>query len=120
MVWVPLWFFGRRKIRNVPARLLPLLAAISIQAFMLLLTAGSAGNAIAQFGHQTPVSTAIYLFSLLAPAFTLLSFWVGIRSFETDMHPVARFHAFLTTMACGTMTAYFWYWGLLGLQLWIF
>ena len=120
MVWVPLWFFGRRKIRNVPARLPPLLAAVSIQVFLLLLTIGGGGNAIAQFGHQTPVSTAIYLFSLLAPAFTLLSFWVGIRSFETDMHPVARFHAFLTTMACGTMTAYFWYWGLLGLQLWIF
>lgn len=120
MVWVPLWFFGRLKIRNVPARLLPLMAAISIQAFMLLLTVGGAGNAIAQFGRQTPVSTAIYLFSLLAPAFTLLSFWVGIRSFETDMHPIARFHAFLTTMACLTMAAYFGYWGLWGLQLWTF
>lgn len=118
--WIPVWIFGQRKVRNISARFWPLLAAISIQSFMLLFTIGGGVDPITQFGTQTPISYAIYLLSLLVPALSVIAFWVSMRAFETDMPLLARVHSFLVSMACLCITAYFGYWGVLGLKIWVF
>ena len=116
LIWIPRKVFGR--MRDVPllrVRFIPLIAVLSLAAFVLLMLYGT--DNIMLLGRVTWLSVTIFGLTLL---FGLASIWgliVAVRARKSVRRSVA-IHSLLVALACTIAAIYLAYWGIIGLRTW--
>lgn len=122
MLYAPFWIFGGLiKKRRLPAeramRLLPLIAVLSLIAALSLFVQ-SRNDAIVRLGNLTIWSFGIFLTTLIFGAASIASavaLWLA-RKQEIRSH--VRQFSMAVTSALLIATAYFAYWGVMGIHTW--
>lgn len=119
-IWLAMWLFGGVKIRYKRVRIWALLAALSYFWFSAALAVGLSGDVIQQLGRLTRASFFIFLSSSIFGFCSLAAIWTSLKSFNVDMHSIARIYFFLISLSSFIMALYFGYWGILGVRTWLF
>ena len=122
LLYAPFWIFGglirkRRQPAERAMRLLPLIAVLSLIA-ALTLFADSGNDAIARLGNLTIWSFGIFLSTLVfggASIASAVALWLA-RKQETRSR--VRWFSMAVTSALLIATAYFAYWGVIGIHPW--
>ena len=106
-------------------RVLPLLSAVLLIAFDLLLVIGfrgtiTAGNVDDLFTLGVPslLTVSIMLSSIAFPLAAAASLYVVYRERSTAMNRIAYWHSLLVAVAMAGVAGYMGCWGLIGLRLW--
>ncbi len=122
LVYAPFWILGglskkRRRPAEREMRIWPLLAVLSLIAFVGIFIASSA-DLITRLGNLTGWSIAVFLATVafgIAALASAISFWRTPR--ETVRSGVRRF-SLIVTVALLIAAAYLAYWGVIGLRTW--
>jgi len=123
IVYAPVWIIGgffkkRRRPAERPMRIWPLLALLSLIAFVGVFTLCSA-DAIGRLGNVTLWSLAIFATSLAFAAASLISAWVAWRSRAEGARRGVRIYSMIVSAALVIATIYLVYWGIVGLRTWV-
>jgi CubicO group peptidase (beta-lactamase class C family) len=122
LLYAPFWLIGglikkRRRPAERAIRLWPLIAvlglAASIGIFML-----SASDLLNRLGHLTIWSFGFYLGTLIFAGASLASAGVLWLAREQPVRKGVRWFSIAVTGALLIVTAYFAYWGIIGIRLW--
>ncbi|HSK45292.1 MAG TPA: hypothetical protein VLA83_15550, partial [Candidatus Binatia bacterium] len=122
LLYAPFWILGGliRK-RRLPAeraiRLLPLIAVLSLMAALCLFVL-SRNDAIARLGNLTFWSFGIFLTTLIfgvASISSALALWLARKK---EVRISVRVFSIGVTSALLVATAYFAYWGVIGIRTW--
>jgi CubicO group peptidase (beta-lactamase class C family) len=122
VLYAPFWIFGglikkRRRPAERAMRLWPLIAVISLVAFVGIFIPASS-DAITRLGSLTVYSVGLFLASLL---FALSSIASGIALWSARNQQIrgfVRWFSIAVTSALLIATAYFAYWGVVGIRTW--
>ncbi len=121
LLYAPFWIFGGLIKQRRPAeramRLLPLIAVLSLVAAQILF-AQSRNDAFARLGNLTIWSFGIFLTTLIfgvASIASAIALWLA-RKREIRSH--VRWFSMAVTSALLIATAYFAYWGIIGIRTW--
>ena len=119
LFWVP---GGLRKRWRRPAeravRIWPLIAVLSLIAFVTVLQLASDRDAIALLGNLTGWSVALFLATVvfaIASVASAVALWSASKA---DVRPRVRVYSMAVTLALLITTAYLAYWGIIGLRTW--
>ena len=116
VVWIPRKIFGRmREVPRLRVRAIPLIAVLSLAAFVFLMLYGT--DNIMLLGRVTWLSLTIFALTLL---FALASLWgliLAVREWKRLRRSVA-IHSLLVAVACTVTALYLAYWGIIGLRTW--
>jgi len=123
IVYAPVWIIGgffkkRRRPAERPMRIWPLLAMLSLIAFVCVFILCSA-DAIGRLGNVTLWSLAIFATSLAFAAASLISAWVAWRSRAEGARRGVRIYSMIVSAALLVATIYLAYWGIVGLRTWV-
>ncbi len=122
LLYAPFWISGglirkRRRPAERAMRLLPLIAMLSLVAAEILFV--RAGNdAIARLGKMTIWSFGIFLTTLIfgvASIASVVSLWLARKR---EIRGIVRWFSMAITSALLIATAYFAYWGVIGIHTW--
>jgi len=119
LIWIPVALIRKRKPRFLAARVMPLLTVLFFCMLFLTFSLGSMDNMLEKLNGLTIYTFGIFLFSLLFGLFTFVSLYIGILSFRKQMNRHARVYNLLVSVACVTVATYLWYWGWIGIRLWV-
>ena len=115
LVWIPMKLLGKIKgAGSLSARYVPLLAALSLGAAVLLLNAIPGWYA----GTYNILTVGIWLLTWLFAGLSIWGLWLSVRSFTREMKPTVRIHSLLVSIACCGITAYLAWEHLIGIRLW--
>lgn len=122
VLYAPFWIFGglikkRRRPAERAIRLWPLIAVINLLAFVGLFMVSSS-DAITRLGSLTVYSVSLFFTSLL---FALSSIASGIALWNArnqEIRGFVRWFSIIATSALLIATAYFVYWGVVGIRTW--
>jgi CubicO group peptidase (beta-lactamase class C family) len=120
LLYAPLWIFGGLiKMRRRPAeraiRLWPLIAVMSLLAFLVIL---SGSDAIARLGNLTIWSFGLTITSLFFAAASLASVVALWRARKQEIRRSVRWYSIAVTTALLIATAYLTYFGVIGIRTW--
>jgi CubicO group peptidase (beta-lactamase class C family) len=123
IAYAPVWIIGgffkkRRRPAERPMRIWPLLALLSLIAFVCVIILCSA-DAIGRLGNVTLWSLAIFATSLAFAAASLISAWVAWRSRAEGARRGVRIYSMIVSAALVIATIYLAYWGIIGLRTWV-
>jgi hypothetical protein len=123
IAYAPVWIIGgffkkRRRPAERPMRIWPLLALLSLIAFVCVIILCSA-DAIGRLGNVTLWSLAIFATSLAFAAASLISAWVAWRSRAEVARRGVRIYSMIVSAALVIATIYLAYWGIIGLRTWV-
>ncbi|HKJ19807.1 MAG TPA: serine hydrolase domain-containing protein, partial [Woeseiaceae bacterium] len=110
----------RRKIPSGPAiriRVLPLLAGLSVIAFLTLFTAGMK-DPFATLGQPTSISIGIMLMTIAFALFAVLGLITAIRERATKMNRVNYWYTTTSSVLHCIVVAYLASFGIIGLMTW--
>jgi hypothetical protein len=122
LLYAPFWIFGglikkRRRPAERAMRLLPLIAVLSlIAALSLFVHAGN--DAIARLGNLTIWSVGIFLTTSIfgmASIASVVALWLARKH---EIRSGVRWFSIAVTSALLIATAYFAYWGVIGIHTW--
>ena len=122
LLYAPFWILGgiskkRRRPAERAMRLWPLVAVLSLLAFVVLfMLAGS--DSITRLGHLTGWSFGIFLASLIFALASLASaaaLWLAPRQ---EVRASVRWYSIVVTAALLMAAAYLAWWGIIGLRTW--
>ncbi len=122
LLYAPFWIFGgliksRRRPAERAMRLWPLIAALSLAAFVALFMA--AGNdAITRLGNLTVWSFGLFLTTLLFGAATLASVIALWMARKREIRRFSRWHSMTVTAGLAIAALYLAYWGVIGIRTW--
>jgi len=121
-LYAPFWLIGglwekRRRPAERAIRVWPLVAVFSAAAFYAILNFASAGD-FARLGTVTSWSIGLFLTSLAFAIATLSSTVSIVRARNQPVRRVVRWFSIAVTMGLLIGTAYFAYWGDIGLRTW--
>jgi CubicO group peptidase (beta-lactamase class C family) len=122
LLYAPFWIFGglikkRRRPAERALRLLPLVAVLGlIAALSLLVQAGN--DAIARLGNLTIWSFAIFLSTWIFGVASIASAFALWRARKREIRSRVRWFSMAVTSALLIATAYFAYWGVIGIHTW--
>jgi CubicO group peptidase (beta-lactamase class C family) len=122
LLYAPFWIFrGLIKRRRRPAeramRLWPLIAALSLAAFVGIFVA-SGSDAITRLGNVTVWSVGLFLTSLLFAAACLASVIAQWRARKRDIRRFVRWHSMAAAAGLTIAVLYLAYWGVIGIRTW--
>jgi hypothetical protein len=128
-VMAPIWMVRRwlGKSRNpgpLSVRLLPLLSAVLLTAFAVLLVSGFRGLLTGKYiddaslGTPNLLTVGLWLASLGFPLAAAVSVLVVWRERHTPMKRAAYWYSVLVALVMAAAAVYHGYWGLIGLRLW--
>jgi CubicO group peptidase (beta-lactamase class C family) len=123
IAYAPVWIIGgffkkRRRPAERPMRLWPLLAMLSLIAFVAVFILCS-GDEIGRLGNVTFWSLAIFATSLALAAASLISAWAAWRPRTDEVRRSIRIYSMLVSAALVIATIYLAYWGIIGLRTWV-
>ncbi len=113
LVWMPLVAFRATARRHVRARVVSLLAALSILLWIVLFSSRRAP----ELGIANPMTVALFALTLLFAALSAYGLLLSAHGWSLAGRG-ARVHALGLSLANCGMTAYLAWWGLLGLRTW--
>jgi len=122
LFYAPFWILGglskrRRRPAERAMRLWPLLAVLSLAAFLVIIIA-SAPDLIVRLGNLTAWSAGAFLATIFFAVATLASAVAWWRAPAEGTRRSVRTFSFIVTFALLIMVAYFAYWGVIGLRTW--
>jgi len=122
ILFFPVWGVRRLRGRIAPGgatrvRVWPLLAAISVVAFVGLVRLGFE-DPFARLGAPTPVSVGILLMTLAFALFTLLGLHCAWNARNVPMNRVAYWHSTVATLLNFVVASYLLLNGVIGLMTW--
>ena len=98
-------------------RIWPLVAVLSLVAFVAVFI-GSAGDEIHRLGNITGWSLGVFFSSLVFGGASLMSAWASWKLPVEGVRRSVRIYTIVVTKALLVATAYFAYWGIIGLRTW--
>jgi CubicO group peptidase (beta-lactamase class C family) len=122
LVYAPVWMIGgcfkrRRRPRERAMRVWPLIAVVSLVLFMAIFVASSS-DIISRLGNVTVWSLGILLSTLAFAAASLLSAITAWRAPVEGVRRWVRIYSIAVSIALLMATAYFIYFGIIGLRTW--
>jgi CubicO group peptidase (beta-lactamase class C family) len=122
VLYAPFWLIGglikrRRRPAERAMRLYPLLAVLSLIAFVTTFMVGSA-DAIQRFGNLTPWSATVFLSTIVFAGATILGAWSAATSRQELVRRTVRWFSVIVSFALVIALAYLAYWGIIGLRTW--
>jgi CubicO group peptidase (beta-lactamase class C family) len=123
LLYAPVWMIGglfrnRRRPAERAMRMWPVIALLSLVAFMAIFIASSS-DIINRLGNVTLWSLGIFVSSLLFAGASLLSAFTAWRLPVEGVRQAVRIYSIVISAALLVATAYFAYWGIIGLRTWI-
>jgi CubicO group peptidase (beta-lactamase class C family) len=123
LLYAPVWIIGgffkkRRRPAERPMRIWPLLAMLSLIAFVTVFVLCSA-DIIGRLGNVSVWSLAIFATSLTLAAASLISAWAAWRPRADGVRRGVRIYSMLVSAALVIATIYLAYWGIIGLRTWV-
>jgi len=122
LLYAPFWTIGglikkRRRPQERAMRLWPLLAVLSLLAFVALFILSN-NNAIDRLGNLTIWSFGIFLASLAFALASLASVWTAIRGWKREVRGGVRWFSALATAGLLIAALYLAWWGIVGIRTW--
>jgi CubicO group peptidase (beta-lactamase class C family) len=122
LVYAPFWLLGglskkRRRPAERAMRLWPLIAVLSF-ASVILIFMRVGDDLIPIMGNLTIWSFAFFLATIFFAAASIVSAIVIWRAPRQDVRPRVRQFSLVVTLALLIATAYFAYWGMIGIRTW--
>jgi len=123
LLYAPVWIIGgffkkRRRPAERPMRLWPLLAMLSLLAFVGIFIL-CASDIITRLGDVTFWSLAIFTTTLLFAAASLISVWAAWKARGEGVRRGVRIYSMFVSAALLVATVYLAYWGIIGLRTWV-
>jgi hypothetical protein len=120
LLYAPFWLLGglskkRRRPQERAMRWWPLLAALSLAGVVVLIGV-SAADVITRMGNLTVWSCSVFVLTILFAIASLASAWAAWRANDVRKW-VGRYSA-AVAVALVIATAYFLWWGVIGLRTW--
>ena len=122
LLYAPFWIIGgffkkRRRPQERWIRLLPLIAALSLLAFICVFIAASS-DVLTRLGNISFYSVALFLTTLLFGLCSLGSLLALWRARNQPIRAFVRWFSIAVTSALVIATAYLLWWGVIGLRTW--
>ena len=122
LVYAPFWILGgiskrRRRPRERPLRLFPLLAVLSLLAVVAIFAA-SMNDLIARMGSLTAWSAALWAMTLVFAVTSIASVFYSWQGLSAGVRRGVRGFARIVSLALLIATVYLTYWGIVGLRTW--
>jgi len=122
LIYAPFWLLGglskrRRRPAERAMRLWPLLAVLSLIAFVAIFIVSS-DDIIRRMGNLTAWSAALCLMTIAFATATILSALAVVRAPIEGVRPGVRRFSKLVIIALLIAAAYLGYWGMIGLRTW--
>jgi len=122
LLYAPFWIFGglikrRRRPAERAMRLWPLIAALSLAAFVGIFVA-SGSDAITRLGNLTVWSVGLFLTTLIFGAACLASVVALWRARRQEIRRFVRWYSMTVTAALTIAALYLAYWGVIGIRTW--
>jgi CubicO group peptidase (beta-lactamase class C family) len=122
LLYAPFWILGglskkRRRPAERALRAFPLLAVVSLIAFVFIVTVSS-DDLISRMGNLTAWSGALFLATIAFAAFAVASAVALWRAPSEGVRRIVRRYSVVVTVALLIATAYLAYWGIIGLRTW--
>jgi CubicO group peptidase (beta-lactamase class C family) len=123
VIYAPFWILGglskrRRRPAERAMRLFPLLAVLSLFAFVAIFIACS-DDLIARLGNHTIWAEALRLCTIAYVIAALLSAYAWWRGPRDSVRPGVRRFSRIATLALLIFAVYLGYWGIIGLRTWM-
>lgn len=123
LLYAPVWIIGgffkkRRRPAERPMRLWPLLAMLSLVAFVAIFILCS-GDIISRLGNVTIWSLGIFATTLLFAAASLISAWQAWRARDEGSRRAVRIYSMIVSAALVIAAIYLAYWGVIGIRTWV-
>ncbi len=122
-IYAPFWIFqGLRKNhfrsaeRNM--KLWPLVAVLSLLSIVVICTLTNMDVAIPRLGNLTVWSFSLFLATIVFSVASLASVIALWRTPKGEVRGIIRIYSTFVAIALITTTAYFAYWGIIGLRTW--
>jgi len=121
-IYAPFWIIGgfrkeRRRPAERPLRLWPLLAVLSLVAFVAIFIVSS-DDLIPRMGNMTGWSVSLWAMSLLFGVTSLASALISWRKPEDGIRPGVRRFAIIVSLGLLIAALYLAYWGIIGIRTW--
>ena len=122
LIYAPFWIFGgviksRRRPNERAMRLWPLIAVLSLIAFIGLFMASNE-DLIARLGQMTFYSLGLFLTTLIFAAASLASFIALWNARSQPIRSFVRWFSICVTTALLIATIYLAWWGVIGIRTW--
>jgi CubicO group peptidase (beta-lactamase class C family) len=122
LLYAPFWIFGglikrRRRPAERAMRLWPLIAALSLAAFVGIFMV-SGNDAIARLGNLTVWSFGLFLTTLIFGAACLASLIALVRARKREIRRFVRWYSMTVIAALAIAALYLAYWGVIGIRTW--
>ena len=122
VVYAPFWLFGgliksRRRPAERAMRFWPLLAVLSLMAFVAIFITAS-NDLIDRLGNLTVWSASLWAVTLVFALAALASFFVALRRPEEGVRRGVQRFSLIVSLALMIVAAYLAYWGIIGLRTW--
>jgi CubicO group peptidase (beta-lactamase class C family) len=122
VLYAPFWMIGglmrsRRRPAERAMRFWPLLAVLSLIAFVVIFITASS-DLIDRLGSLTVWSASLWVVTLVFALAALASFFVASRRPEEGVRRGVRRFSLIVSLALVIAAAYLAYWGIIGLRTW--
>lgn len=122
LIYAPFWILGgiskrRRRPTERSMRVLPLMAVLSLIAFVGIFNASSS-DLIERMGNLTVWSASLWAVTLFFAVSSLAAAFVSLRRADEGVRPGVRKFSVIVSLALLIATAYLTYWGIIGLRTW--
>ena len=123
LLYAPVWMVGglfkrRRRPAERAMRIWPVIALLSLAAFMVIFIVCSS-DIINRLGNVTGWSLGIFVATLAFAAASILSAITAWRRPAEGVRKWVRIYSMVVSSALIIATAYFAYWGMIGLRTWV-
>lgn len=119
LFWIPGALFKRRRRPEERAmRIWPLIAALSLIGFAVVVQLASAGDPLARLGSLTGWSVALLLATVLFALASAASVFVLWRAPKAGVRRSVRGYSMAVALALAIVTVYLAYWGIIGVRTW--
>jgi CubicO group peptidase (beta-lactamase class C family) len=122
VVYAPFWLFGgliksRRRPAERAMRFWPLLAVLSLMAFVVIFITASS-DLIDRLGYLTAWSASLWAATLVFALAALASFFAALRRPEEGVRSGVHRFSLIVSLALVIAAAYLAYWGIIGVRTW--
>ena len=122
VVYAPFWLLGgliksRRRAAERALRFWPLLAVLSLVAFVVIFIAASS-DLIERLGNLTVWSASLWVVTLVFAVAALASFFVALRRRGEGVRRGVQRFSLIVSLALVIVAAYLAYWGIIGVRTW--